>query len=127
MVGRPRSDSRCTRGDRVVLDGRDVTRLLAVERNLQVILYHKPTGEMLRRRAGDEREGIEMHLPALHAGRWVAINALGYGEDGLLHSRQRRPVRAGHRHARSRTRRRISRARAATGSRTKSGPSCPRK
>ena len=71
-------------GDRVVLDGRDVTRLLAVERNLQVILYHKPTGEMLRRRAGDEREGIEMHLPSLHAGRWVAINALGYGEDGLL-------------------------------------------
>jgi 23S rRNA pseudouridine2605 synthase len=71
-------------GDRVVLDGRDVTRLLAVERKLQVILYHKPTGEMLRRRAGDEREGIEMHLPALHAGRWVAVNALGYGEDGLL-------------------------------------------
>ena len=71
-------------GDRVVLDGRDVTRLLAVERNLQVIAYHKPTGEMLRRRAGDEREGVEMHLPALHAGRWVAINALGFGEDGLL-------------------------------------------
>jgi 23S rRNA pseudouridine2605 synthase len=71
-------------GDRVVLDGRDVTRLLAVERKLQVIIYHKPTGEMLRRRAGDEREGVEMHLPSLHAGRWVAINALGYGEDGML-------------------------------------------
>jgi 23S rRNA pseudouridine2605 synthase len=71
-------------GERVVLDGRDVTRLLAVERKLQVIVYHKPTGEMLRRRAGDEREGVEMHLPALHAGRWVAINALGFGEDGLL-------------------------------------------
>jgi 23S rRNA pseudouridine2605 synthase len=71
-------------GERVVLDGRDVTRLLAVERKLQVIVYHKPTGEMLRRLAGDEREGVEMHLPALHAGRWVAINALGFGEDGLL-------------------------------------------
>ena len=71
-------------GDRVVLDGRDVTRLLAVERKLQVIVYHKPAGEMLRRRAGDERDGVEMHLPALHAGRWVAINALGFGEDGLL-------------------------------------------
>jgi 23S rRNA pseudouridine2605 synthase len=72
------------RGDRVVVDGRDVTKLLAVERNLQVILYHKPVGEMLRSRAGDDREGVEMKLPALHAGRWVAINALGYGEDGLL-------------------------------------------
>jgi 23S rRNA pseudouridine2605 synthase len=70
--------------DRVVIDGRDVTRLLAVERNLQVIAYHKPTGEMLRQRAGDDREGVESSLPALHAGRWVAVNALGYGEDGLL-------------------------------------------
>ncbi len=84
MAGRPSSDRRLNSGDRVVLDGRDVTRLLAVERNLKVIAYHKPTGEMLRRRAGDEREGVEMHLPALHAGRWVAINALGFGEDGLL-------------------------------------------
>jgi 23S rRNA pseudouridine2605 synthase len=71
-------------GDRVVVDGRDVTKLLAVERNLQVIVYHKPVGEMLRSRAGDDREGVEMKLPALHAGRWVAVNALGYGEDGLL-------------------------------------------
>jgi 23S rRNA pseudouridine2605 synthase len=71
-------------GERVVVDGRDVTRLLSVERQLQVIRYHKPGGEMLRRRAGDEREGVEMHLPALHGGRWVAINSLGYGEDGLL-------------------------------------------
>jgi 23S rRNA pseudouridine2605 synthase len=70
--------------DRVVVDGRDVTKLLAVERNLQVIVYHKPTGEMLRSRAGDDREGVEMKLPALHAGRWVAVNALGFGEDGLL-------------------------------------------
>ena len=71
-------------GDRVVVDGKDVTRLLAVERKLQVIAYHKPAGEMLRSRAGDDREGVEMKLPALHGGRWVAINALGFGEDGLL-------------------------------------------
>jgi 23S rRNA pseudouridine2605 synthase len=71
-------------GERVVVDGKDVTRLLAVERKLQVILYHKPSGEMLRSRAGDDRESVEMKLPALHAGRWVAVNALGFGEDGLL-------------------------------------------
>ena len=70
--------------DRVTVDGRDVTRLLAVERALQVIVYHKPAGEMLRSRAGDDRVGVEDRLPALHAGRWVAVNALGYGEDGLL-------------------------------------------
>ena len=71
-------------GERVIVDGKDVTRLLAVDRKLQVILYHKPTGEMLRSRAGDDRESVEMNLPALHAGRWVAVNALGFGEDGLL-------------------------------------------
>jgi 23S rRNA pseudouridine2605 synthase len=70
--------------DRIVVDGRDVTRLLAVDRKLQVVLYHKPTGEMLRSRAGDDRAGVELNLPALHGGRWVAVNALGYGEDGLL-------------------------------------------
>lgn len=83
--GRPAEIGHALRpGERVVVDGRDVTKLLAVERNLQVIVYHKPSGEMLRSRAGDDREGVEMRLPALHAGRWVAINALGYGEDGLL-------------------------------------------
>ncbi len=71
-------------GERVVVDGKDVTRLLAVDRKLQVILYHKPAGEMLRGRAGDDRDSVEMKLPALHAGRWVAVNALGFGEDGLL-------------------------------------------
>jgi 23S rRNA pseudouridine2605 synthase len=65
-------------GDRVVVDGRDVTKLLAVERNLQVIVYHKPTGEMLRSRAGDDREGVELRLPALHAGRWASNTACAH-------------------------------------------------
>jgi 23S rRNA pseudouridine2605 synthase len=71
-------------GDKVVVDGRDVTRLLSIEQRLRVIVYHKPTGEMMKGQEGDEREGVEMRLPKLHGGRWVAINALGFGEDGLL-------------------------------------------
>lgn len=71
-------------GDKVVVDGRDVTRLLTVAQRLKVIVYHKPTGEMLRPQEGDEREGVDERLPKLHGGRWVPINALGYGEDGLL-------------------------------------------
>jgi 23S rRNA pseudouridine2605 synthase len=70
--------------DKVVVDGRDVTRLLSSEQRLRVILYHKPSGEMLRRQEGDDREDIEARLPKLRAGRWVAVNALGFGEDGLL-------------------------------------------
>lgn len=71
-------------GDKVVVDGRDVSRLLSTTQRLRVIVYHKPSGEMLRRREGDDREEVDAHLPRLHGGRWVAVNALGYGEDGLL-------------------------------------------
>ena len=71
-------------GDRIAVDGRDVTRRLEFETRLRVIVYHKPAGEMLRSREGDERAGIEAHLPALRGGRWLPVNALGYNEDGLL-------------------------------------------
>lgn len=71
-------------GDRVVVDGRDVTKRLAFDHELQVILYHKPEGEMLRKQAGDERAGVEARLPALRGGRWLPVNSLGFGEDGLL-------------------------------------------
>jgi 23S rRNA pseudouridine2605 synthase len=71
-------------GDRIVVDGRDVTKRLSHEQALQVIVYHKPGGEMLRRQEGDERTGVETKLPRLHSGRWLSVNALGYGEDGLL-------------------------------------------
>lgn len=70
--------------DKVVVDGRDVTRMLAVEKPLRVILYHKPSGEILRRQEGDDREDVDARLPRLHGARWVPVNALGFGEDGLL-------------------------------------------
>lgn len=71
-------------GDRIVVDGRDVTKRLSGAQDLRILLYHKPSGEMLRRQAGDERVGVEMRLPSLRSGRWLPVSALGYGEDGLL-------------------------------------------
>lgn len=71
-------------GDKVVVDGRDVSRLLSMAQRLRVLLYHKPSGEILRRQEGDDREEVAAKLPRLHGGRWVAVNALGFGEDGLL-------------------------------------------
>jgi 23S rRNA pseudouridine2605 synthase len=70
--------------DRVSVDGRDVTKRLSATQALRVIVYHKPSGEMSKRQAGDERAGVDTRLPSLHAGRWLPVNALGYGEDGLL-------------------------------------------
>jgi len=71
-------------GDRVVVDGRDVTKRLAARPSMRVLLYHKPSGEMVRSREGDDRAAIEARLPSLHAGRWLPVNALAFGEDGLL-------------------------------------------
>ena len=70
--------------DRVVVDGRDVTNRLAARATLRVIRYHKPSGEMSRSREGDDRAGVEGRLPSLRAGRWLPVNSLAFGEDGLL-------------------------------------------
>lgn len=70
--------------DRVVVDGRDVSKRLAARTELRVILYHKPSGEMSRSREGDDRSGVEDRLPSLRAGRWLPVNSLAFGEDGLL-------------------------------------------
>jgi 23S rRNA pseudouridine2605 synthase len=71
-------------GDRVSVDGRDVTKRLADQPKLRVLIYHKPGGEMVRSREGDDRAGIEERLPALRGGRWLPVNSLAFGEDGLL-------------------------------------------
>ncbi len=70
--------------DRVVVDGRDVSKRLAVRTELRVLVYHKPSGEMSRSREGDDRAGVEERLPTLRAGRWLPVNSLAFGEDGLL-------------------------------------------
>ncbi len=70
--------------DRVIVDGRDVSKRLAVRSELRVIVYHKPSGEMSRSREGDDRSGVEDRLPSLRAGRWLPVNSLAFGEDGLL-------------------------------------------
>jgi 23S rRNA pseudouridine2605 synthase len=83
--GRPATvGQRVGAGDRIAVDGREITRRLKVETRVRAIVYHKPAGEMLRARAGDERSNVETRLPALHGGRWVAVNPIGYAEDGLL-------------------------------------------
>lgn len=70
--------------DRILVDGRDVSKRLAMQSSLRVIVYHKPGGEMTRGREGDDRSSVETRLPTLRAGRWLPLNALAFGEEGLL-------------------------------------------
>lgn len=71
-------------GDRVAVDGRDVSKRLDAPSSLRVLVCHKPGGEMARGREGDDRSTVETRLPSLRTGRWLPVNALGFGEEGLL-------------------------------------------
>lgn len=83
--GRPAEVGQRVRpSDRITVDGRDVSKRLATVQSLRVILYHKPGGEMTRAREGDDRTDIETRLPSLRSGRWLPVNPLGFGEEGLL-------------------------------------------
>lgn len=70
--------------DRITVDGRDVTKRISATPALRVILYHKPGGEMTRGREGDDRSVVETRLPSLRSGRWLPVNPIGFGEEGLL-------------------------------------------
>jgi 23S rRNA pseudouridine2605 synthase len=83
--GQPASiGQRVRSSDRIVVDGKDVSKRVSAPQKLRVIAYHKPSGELLRGRVGDERSPVDARLPSLRAGRWLPINTVGFAEDGLL-------------------------------------------
>lgn len=75
---------RFTPGDRVVIDGKDITARLRVEAVEQVLLYHKPQGQPLERGDDPEVESVIERLPAHRGVRWVPINPMHPGDSGLL-------------------------------------------
>jgi 23S rRNA pseudouridine2605 synthase len=79
-------------GDRVVVDGKDVTARLKIESAAQVIAYHKPQGQPVEARtayspgaeAAESSETVMERLPAVRGARWLAINTMQAGDSGLL-------------------------------------------
>lgn len=87
-------------GDRVLVDGRDVTAHLRTAKGPQVLIYHKPQGQPISAGGPDESEAprdcavntdaagarasVLESLPAIRGGRWLAINAMQTGDSGLL-------------------------------------------
>ncbi len=71
-------------GDRLVVDGKDLTSRLAVEATGRVLVYHKAAGEALA--ADDSEEGGSLldRLPAVRGARWLAINPMNVADTGLL-------------------------------------------
>jgi 23S rRNA pseudouridine2605 synthase len=91
-------------GDRIAIDGKEVTARLAIEVAPQVLLFHKAQGqsishedrtkrppgaddldeESVRHTELDSAEAVVDRLPAVRGTRWVPINPMHAGDSGLL-------------------------------------------
>jgi 23S rRNA pseudouridine2605 synthase len=91
-------------GDRLAVDGKDITTRLAIEVPMQALVYHKPQGQALAMREeghadndfDDEQatepvkspesdmELVAERLPATRGSRWIPINPMHAGDSGLL-------------------------------------------
>lgn len=105
LNGRPASPGdRYSDGDRVSVDGKDVTSRLRMSAPAKVLIYHKPQGQPVmapspgsgNRRApqdseddeADERsagvQSVMERLPSIRGARWLAVNAMQPADSGLL-------------------------------------------
>lgn len=79
-----RLGDRILRMDRVALDGRLLKLERAIPAKRQVILYHKPEGELTTRNDPEGRPTVFEALPRLRRGRWISIGRLDFNTSGLL-------------------------------------------
>jgi 23S rRNA pseudouridine2605 synthase len=77
-------------GDRVAIDGKDISARLRITAAPSVIIYHKPQGQQITAQAADaSADQIAMKpvmesLPAVRGARWLVINTMQAGDSGLL-------------------------------------------
>jgi 23S rRNA pseudouridine2605 synthase len=70
-------------GDKVKLDGK-LIRLRFGEPLPRVLMYHKPTGEIVTRDDPEKRPTVFDKLPKVNNGRWVSVGRLDFNTEGLL-------------------------------------------
>ncbi|MES2212623.1 MAG: pseudouridine synthase, partial [Pseudomonadota bacterium] len=66
----------------ILLDGRPVVKKVREQR--QVLLYHKPVGQICTRDDPEGRTTVFSRLPACPNGRWIAVGRLDVMTSGLL-------------------------------------------
>jgi 23S rRNA pseudouridine2605 synthase len=74
-------------GDRVVIDGKDVSGRLRITAAPQVLIYHKAQGQPITAGDGDAEiteKSVMESLPAVRGARWLVINTMQAGDSGLL-------------------------------------------
>jgi 23S rRNA pseudouridine2605 synthase len=71
-------------GDQVQINGRTVNWEKYTQQATRVIVYNKPTGEVVTRRDPQGRPVIFKKLPKLDVGRWISVGRLDINTSGLL-------------------------------------------
>jgi 23S rRNA pseudouridine2605 synthase len=74
-------------GDRVAIDGRDITSRLKVSSAApSVLLYHKSQGQPITGSGEDAESGksVMESLPSVRGARWLVINTMQAGDSGLM-------------------------------------------
>jgi 23S rRNA pseudouridine2605 synthase len=90
LNGRPaQPGDRYNPGDRVSIDGKEVTSRLKVFAAPKVLLYHKPQGQPITPTdATDDGDvpdkSVMESLPSLRGSRWLVVNTMQAGDSGLM-------------------------------------------
>ncbi len=74
---------RATAADRICLDGKPLD-LGGRRDTTEVLLYHKPVGEMTTRSDPEGRPTVFERLPEPSSGRWIVVGRLDVNTSGLL-------------------------------------------
>ena len=70
-------------GDEVRINGEPV-KIRFAEPKPRVLIYHKPSGELVTRDDPEERPTVFEQLPSIRDGKWIAVGRLDYNTEGLL-------------------------------------------
>ncbi|ADE16595.1 RNA-binding S4 domain protein [Nitrosococcus halophilus Nc 4] len=70
--------------DRVTIDGRPISPKRLQPPSSQVIIYHKPAGEVCSRKDPEGRPNVFQSLPRPQQGRWISVGRLDINTSGLL-------------------------------------------
>jgi 23S rRNA pseudouridine2605 synthase len=73
---------RASAGDQICLDGQRLD--LGVAESTDVLLYHKPVGEVTTRSDPQGRPTVFDHLPPSPGGRWIVVGRLDVNTSGVL-------------------------------------------
>jgi 23S rRNA pseudouridine2605 synthase len=75
---------RATHTDDIRVDGRQVPLVSPATLDREVLIYHKPLGEMTTRRDPQNRPTVFERLPPVTNGRWINVGRLDVNTSGLL-------------------------------------------